>query len=83
MPHLIALTEERGASVAWVDPDHIVSVRPVVSRDGDRASLLAEIKLAGMPTERLVVDRDCAADNLDQVWSAFIARLETGGAAAR
>ncbi len=83
MPRLIALTEERGASVAWINPEHIVSVRPLVTRAGNRASVLAEIKLAGMPTERFVVDRDCAAGDLDQVWSAFIATLETGAAAAR
>lgn len=83
MPRLIALTEERGASVAWVNPDHIVSVRPLVTRAGDRATVLAEIKLSGMPTERFLVDRDCAADDLDHVWSTFITNLEIGEAAAR
>lgn len=83
MPRFIALTEERGASIAWVNPEHVVSVRPVVTRAGDRASVLAEIKLAGMPTERFVVDRDCAADDLDRIWSSFIANLETGEVAAR
>ncbi len=77
MPRLIALTEERGASVAWVNPDHIVSVRPVVTRSGDRARVLAEIKLAGMPTERFVVDVDCHEDELDCIWHAFITLLQT------
>ncbi len=63
MRRLIALTEERGASVAWINPEHIVSVRPVATRAGDRASVLAEIKLAGMLTERFVVDRGCAAEH--------------------
>lgn len=76
MPRLIALTEERGVTIAWVNPDHVVSVRPIVTRAGDRAKVLAEIKLAGMPTERFLVDADCAENDLDLVWGAFIALLE-------
>lgn len=75
LPRLIALTDDRGTSSTWINPDHIVSVRPVVTNAGDRSKVLAEVKLVGMPIERFVVDDDCASEDLDRVWGAFIAKL--------
>lgn len=76
MTRLIALTEERGARVVWLNTDHIVSIRLIVTRTGTRASVTAEIKLTGMPVERFSIDDDCAQDDLDQVWTALIASID-------
>lgn len=75
MPRLIPLTDERGTTMAWINPEHIVSLRPIVTKSGGRGKVLAEVKLVGLPAERFVVSADCAEDELDSVWTAFVAEL--------
>ena len=60
----------------WVNADHIVSIQQLEQTDGHRRTLIAEIKLLGLPLERLPLGEFTEQVQIDERWSAFIDALQ-------
>lgn len=55
--HLIGVPDASGKPAIWINADHLVSVQPVV-RTGERdVTLEAELKVDGMPLQRINLGR--------------------------
>lgn len=59
----------------WVNPEHVVSLVPKVSRDGTHHVLRVEIKLVGMPAFDAWLGSFASGDEADARWRAFVAEL--------
>ncbi len=70
-----------GASRMWINPEHVVSLVPKVSRDGTHHLLRVEIKLVGLPAFDAQVAGELAGktvesgDLADERWRSFLAEL--------
>jgi len=77
MARLVRLAGDRPSDDLWINPEHIVSVRKIVSAPGLSVSVHAEIKMVGQPHLQFLVAHEVALDEVEAHWSRFIAELET------
>ena len=56
----------------WVNVDHIVSIHRLEHTDGLHRTLIAEIKLVGLPLERIPLGEFSEQARIDDRWRAFI-----------
>lgn len=60
----------------WVNVDHIVSVQRLEHTDGRCRTLIAELKLVGLPLERVPLGEFTEQAQIDARWVAFIDGLQ-------
>jgi hypothetical protein len=63
------------AVVMWVNPDHIVSVRPKISGTVPAIDVHVELKLEGLPLFDSWLGQFKTADAADSAWTALLAEL--------
>lgn len=59
----------------WINPEHIVSVRPRMAGGPPQVELLIELKLEGMPLFETWLGSFSTLDAADQRWQAFLQEL--------
>lgn len=73
---LLAVPDASGKPSFWINADHLVSVHRVERRIEHGSTLEAELKVDGMPLQRVLLGdfNDIAA--LDQAWGQFLTTLQ-------
>ena len=79
MMRLIPLPDRDGRpgnARLWINPGHITSVAPIVTRGGDETgavfTLAVDLKLEGLPTQRAWLATCHTANETDQKWQQFL-----------
>lgn len=79
MVRLIPLPDRDGRTGdarLWINPEHITSVAPIVTRSGDQNgavfTLALELKLEGLPMQRAWLATCHTATETDQKWQRFL-----------
>jgi hypothetical protein len=79
MVRLIPLPDHDGRpgdARLWINPEHITSVAPIVTRSGDQNgavfTLAVELKLEGLPMQRVWLTTCLTANETDQQWQQFL-----------
>lgn len=74
--HLIGVPDASGKPALWINADHLVSVQPVV-RTGERdVTLEAELKVDGMPLQRINLGAHADRAAADVAFDAFLHNLQ-------
>lgn len=74
--HLIGVPDASGKPAIWINADHLVSVQPVV-RTGERdVTLEAELKVDGMPLQRINLGAHADRAAADVAFDAFLHKLQ-------
>jgi hypothetical protein len=74
--HLIGVPDASGKPAIWINADHLVSVQPLV-RTGERDVILeAELKVDGMPLQRINLGTYADRAAADLAFEAFLQKLE-------
>lgn len=74
--HLIGVPDASGKPTIWINADHLVSVQPVV-RSGERdVTLEAELKVDGMPLQRISLGAHDDRTAAGAAFEAFLRRLQ-------
>jgi hypothetical protein len=79
MVRLIPLPDRDGRpgdARLWINPGHITSVAPIVTRSADENGavylLAVDLKLEGLPMQRAWLATCQTADETDQKWQQFL-----------
>lgn len=73
---LIGVTDASGKPTLWINADHLVSVQPIM-RTGERDVLLeAELKVTGMPLQRIGLGSHSDRDAAVAAFHEFLAKLQ-------
>ncbi len=72
---LVPVPSENGQPVLWVNPEHITSVGRLDYDAGDRQQLRAELKIEGMPLQRVNLGEFRSAADANAAWLAFLDEL--------
>jgi hypothetical protein len=64
-----------GAARMWMNPEHIVSLVPKITRDGTNHILRVEIKLIGTPAFDAWLGAFASGELADERWASFLAEL--------
>lgn len=65
-----------GAARMWINPEHVVSLVPKVSRDGTHHVLRVEIKLVGTPAFDAWLGAFTSGELADERWKTFLSELQ-------
>ena len=79
MARFVALPDRDGppgAARMWINPEHIVSLVPKLTRDGTHHVLRVEIKLVGTPAFDAWLGGFDTGDKVDERWKAFLKELQ-------
>jgi hypothetical protein len=60
----------------WINPEHVVSLVPKITRDGVHHTLRVEVKLVGLPAFDAWLGAFDDAEAANTSWSAFLAMLQ-------
>ena len=66
---------------AWINPEHIVHLVPLIDGPSDAKRLIVEIKLVGLPILRAHFGTDDSIGEVDARWAAFLRELDSTGTA--
>ena len=73
---LIGVPDASGKPTMWINADHLVSVAPVI-RTGDReVTLEAELKVDGIPLQRIKLGAHPEREAAEAAFSSFLDRLQ-------
>ncbi|GAA4682636.1 hypothetical protein GCM10025780_30280 [Frondihabitans cladoniiphilus] len=79
MVRLIPLPDrdgQPGDARLWINPEHITSVAPIVTRSGEEIgvvfTLAVDLKLEGLPMQRAWLATCHTAGETDQEWQQFL-----------
>jgi len=79
---LLPLPDASGKPTMWINADHLVSVNAHYRTDGMSVSAVAEIKVDGMPLQRIPLgdhgDRDSAEASFERFLSLLQGRPNQG-----
>jgi len=73
---LIPLSDRNGAPATWVNPEHLVSVEPVYFGGTTGVNVAAEVKVNGMPLQRVALGSDLTRADAEGVFRRFLSVLE-------
>lgn len=74
--HLIGVPDASGKPAIWINADHLVSVQSVV-RTGEReVTLEAELKVDGMPLQRIGLGAYADRGAAEVAFDAFLQKLQ-------
>ena len=73
---LLPITDATGKPLFWINADHLVSVQRLDFETGESVQLRAELKVEGMPLQRVELGTFPTSDSADLAWSDFLGRLE-------
>lgn len=65
-----------GAARMWINPEHVVSLVPKVTRDGTHHILRVEIKLVGTPAFDTWLGAFTSGELADEGWKLFLGKLQ-------
>lgn len=63
------------AAVRWINPEHIVSIRPRMGGGEPELDLIVEIKLEGIPLFETWLGSFRTVQKADERWQAFLTGL--------
>ncbi|AMM22837.1 hypothetical protein AX769_22160 (plasmid) [Frondihabitans sp. PAMC 28766] len=82
MPRLLPLHDKDGSpgdSRLWINPDHIVTAAPSITRSadthGDVFTVWVELKLEGVPMMRVWLGTASTAEAASAVWDTFLIQI--------
>ncbi|KRE28235.1 hypothetical protein [Agromyces sp. Soil535] len=73
---LLAIPDASGKTMLWINAEHLVSVGRIELHDGREVRLIAELKVEGMPLQRIELGAYSSPQEADTPWASFLARLE-------
>lgn len=73
---LLALPDASGKPLLWINAEHLVSVGRVHLHDGREVRLIAELKVDGMPLQRVELVTFASLEETDAPWAMFLDRLQ-------
>ena len=62
---------------AWINPEHIVHLVPLIDGPSDAKRLIVEIKLTGLPILRAHFGTYDSIGEVDARWAAFLRELDS------
>lgn len=72
---LVPVASQDGRPFLWVNPDHISSVSRLDFEAGDLIQLRAELKVEGMPLQRIDIGTFSSPRLADTAWQDFLAQF--------
>lgn len=72
---LLPIPDAAGKVVRWINAEHLVSVTRIQINDDTEVLLFAELKITGMPLERITLGIHHGVEAADAAWSKFIGDL--------
>jgi hypothetical protein len=72
---LVPVPPANGRPVLWVNPDHLTSVGRLDFDTGNSVQLRAELKVEGMPLQRVDVGTFPTIEMADAAWASFLAAI--------
>jgi hypothetical protein len=75
---LLAIPDATGKPLLWINAEHLVSVSRLHFNTGRDLELRAELKIDGMPLQRINLGVFATPELADVAWAEFLARLEAG-----
>jgi hypothetical protein len=73
---LLAIPDASGKPLLWINAEHLVSVGRIHLHDGREVRLIAELKVDGMPLQRIELGSFDSVETADAPWAAFLGHLE-------
>ena len=73
---LLAIPDASGKPLLWINAEHLVSVGRIHLHDGQEVRLIAELKVDGMPLQRIELGSFRSIEDVDAAWTTFLGRLE-------
>ncbi|WP_401001010.1 hypothetical protein [Agromyces sp. GXQ0307] len=74
---LIPLPGSDGRPTLWVNPEHVAAVVRIDQSTGDGGiQLRAELKIEGMPLQRVHLSDHASLDDADAAWARFLQEFE-------
>jgi len=74
---LLAIPDASGKPLLWINAEHLVSVGRIHLHDGREVRLIAELKVDGMPLQRIELGTFDSLEAADAPWETFLSRLQT------
>ena len=62
---------------AWINPEHIVHLAPLIDGPGDAKRLVVDIKLIGLSIIRAHFGTFSSIEEVDARWRAFLSEIES------
>ncbi|WP_448812134.1 hypothetical protein [Agromyces bauzanensis] len=72
---LVPVPGANGQPVLWVNPEHIASVSRLDYDTGNGVQLRADLKIEGIPLQRINLGDFASTADADVAWSAFLGEL--------
>lgn len=73
---LVPIPGLNGRPMLWVNPERIAAVTRLDYDTGKSVQLRAELKVEGMPLQRVDLGTFASVELADQAWVAFMNRLQ-------
>lgn len=73
---LLPIADAMGKTLFWINADYLVSVHRLDFETGESVQLRADLKLEGMPLQRVELGTFPERDSADLAWTDFLGRLE-------
>ena len=73
---LLAIPDASGKPLLWINADHLVSVSRIHLQTGRDVRLVAEIKIDGMPLQRVELGTFGSIQASEVPWASFLELLQ-------
>ncbi|MBT2519075.1 hypothetical protein J7E29_16660 [Streptomyces sp. ISL-90] len=73
---LLAIPDATGKPLLWINAKHLVSVARLHLQTGREVILVAELKVDGMPLQRVELGTFGSLEETDAPWATFLERLQ-------
>lgn len=73
---LIPIPDATGTPVLWINADHLVSVQPQLRRTADGVAVAVELKVDGMPLQRIGLGEYLERTDADAAFTRFMQVLQ-------
>jgi hypothetical protein len=73
---LLPIVFEDGRPQLWVNPSHVTAVSRLDFDTGEEIQLRAELKVEGMPLQRVDLGTYASTSEADRAWAAFLAGFD-------
>lgn len=73
---LLPIPDADGNPMIWINADHLVSVQPITHRGQTGIVLAAEVKVDGMPLQRIPLGELADAREVQEAFANFLAAMQ-------
>ena len=75
---LLPIPDAAGNPTMWINADHLVSVQPVYRNSGNGVVADAELKIDGLPLQRVPLGEYLERVDAEAAFAVFLERLQAG-----